>query len=133
MAVFLLQHTDTKPVGVHNPLSPDDKEQVNRNIQDTIEREKTPTAISGDKIGDTDPALQNAKKVSPAPKTKSGKLTYHAELLQTNPVKALRLQTEELGSWAAAWIPPFPPDDTEAQEFARVRYLMKYYFHNLGI
>ena len=27
---------------------------------------------------------------------------------------------------------PFPPEDTEAQEFARVRYLMKYYFHNFG-
>lgn len=104
LAVWLMQQTDTKPVGIHNPLSPEDKEQVN-NIQATIEKQETPTATPEDKIGETDPALQNEMPASPDPKTKSGKLTYHAELLETNPVKALRLQTEELGSWTAEWIP----------------------------
>ena len=70
-----------------------------------------------------------AVKVS---RTYDGPLTYHAELLKTNPVKALRLQTEERGHWSAKWIPPFPPDDIEAQEFARTKYLMEYYWHNFG-
>ncbi len=64
---------------------------------------------------------------TPVPKTYDGPLTYHEELLKTNPVKALRLQTEERGHWSAEWIPPFPPDDTEAQEFARNTYLSIYY------
>ncbi len=59
--------------------------------------------------------------------TYDGPLTYHAELLETNPVKALRLQSEERGHWSAPWIPPFPPDDLEAQTFARNTYLSIYY------
>ena len=55
--------------------------------------------------------------------TSNGPLTFHAELLKTNPVKALRLQAEERGHVNAKWIPPFPPDDQEAQEFARNLYL----------
>ncbi len=61
------------------------------------------------------------------PKTYDGPLTYHAELLESNPVKALRLQTEERGHWSAKWIPPFPPDDLEATAIARNIYLMTYY------
>ena len=59
--------------------------------------------------------------------TYTGPLTYHAELLKTNPVKALRLQAEERGHWSAKWIPPFPPDDTEAQEFAKATYNFIYF------
>ena len=59
--------------------------------------------------------------------TYTGPLTYHAELLETNPVKALRLQAEERGHWSAKWIPPFPPDDTEAQEFAKATYNFIYF------
>ena len=58
--------------------------------------------------------------------TYTGPLTYHAELLKTNPVKALRLQAEERGHVNAKWIPPFPPDDQEAQAFARNIYLSIY-------
>ena len=58
--------------------------------------------------------------------TYTGILTYHKELLQTNPVKALRLQAEERGHPCAEWIPPFPPDDLEAQTFARNAYLSVY-------
>ncbi len=75
-------------------------------------------------------------KAEPKPKPKkalyTGPLTFHAELLKTNPVKALRLQQEERGHWSAAWIPPFPPDDTEAQEFARAVYLWRYYIQTYG-
>ena len=58
--------------------------------------------------------------------TSNGPLTYHEELLKTNPVKALRLQAEERGHVNAKWIPPFPPDDQEAQAFARNIYLSIY-------
>ncbi|MDE0085498.1 MAG: hypothetical protein OXU23_07285 [Candidatus Poribacteria bacterium] len=67
-----------------------------------------------------------AKEVQAKP-TYTGPLTYHTELLKTNPVKALRLQSEERGHWSAEHIPPFPADDTEAQEYARNIYLINYY------
>ncbi len=60
-------------------------------------------------------------------KTYDGPLTYHAELLETNPVKALRAQAKERGHWSERWIPPFPPDDEEAQAFARTAYLIVHY------
>ncbi len=63
----------------------------------------------------------------PVTQTYFGPLTFHEELLKTNPVKALRLQSEERGHWSKDWIPPFPPDDEEAQEFARNEYLTNYY------
>ena len=64
----------------------------------------------------------------PPPKqTHTGSLTFHAELLETNPVKALRLQSEERGHFSAQWIPPFPPEDIEAQAYARSIYLLVYY------
>ena len=79
---------------------------------------------------------ESPKAETPKPKPKkplyTGPLTFHEELLKTNPVKALRLQQEERGHWSAEWIPPFPTDDTEAQEFARARYLWTYYRHTYG-
>ncbi len=79
---------------------------------------------------------KSPKAETPKPKPKKplykGPLTFHEELLKTNPVKALRLQQEERGHWSSEWIPPFPPDDTEAQEFARVTYLWLYYIQNYG-
>ena len=65
--------------------------------------------------------------VSQVSQTYTGPLTYHEELLKTNPVKALRLQAEERGHWSAEWIPPFPPDDQEAATYARIRYIFIYY------
>ncbi|MYA28915.1 MAG: hypothetical protein F4090_06140 [Nitrospira sp. SB0672_bin_25] len=79
---------------------------------------------------------QSPKAEAPKPKPKKplykGPLTFHEELLKTNPVKALRLQQEERGHWSAEWIPPFPTNDTEAQEFARAEYLWRYYIQNYG-
>ncbi|MYA28917.1 MAG: hypothetical protein F4090_06150 [Nitrospira sp. SB0672_bin_25] len=79
---------------------------------------------------------QSPKAEAPKPKPKKplykGPLTFHEELLKTNPVKALRLQQEERGHWSAKWIPPFPTDDTEAQDLARVTYLRLYYIQNYG-
>ena len=59
--------------------------------------------------------------------TYNGTLTYHGELLETHPVEAVRQQARELGHWSAEHIPPFPPDDAEAAEFARELYLYRYY------
>ena len=68
----------------------------------------------------------------PGTQTHEGPLTYHEELLETNPLKALVLQSEERGHWSAKWIAEFPPDDLEAQEFARMTYLRKYYIQTYG-
>ena len=68
-----------------------------------------------------------APKTHTGPPTYAGPLTFHKELLETNPVEALRLQAEERGHWSAEHIPPFPPDDTEAQKYARSIYLINYY------
>lgn len=83
-------------------------------------------------IAQSEPVPQNSARKQPpirpavALPTYKGPLTYHAELLKTNPAEALRLQTEERGHWAANQIPPFPPDDTEAQTLARLVYQFLY-------
>ena len=51
----------------------------------------------------------------------------HHELLQTHPVAALRAQARDSGHWSARYIPPFPPDDVEANELARNYYIDNYY------
>ena len=139
VSVFLLTRTtETEPERVYKPLTPSEKEQVNRNIQDVIKKEKVPTAKPGYRIeqhGNHEVPVaeaENTTPIVPVPKTESSGLTYHADLLQTNPVKALRLQTEERGHWSAEHIPPFPPDDTEAADLAQSLYLMHYY-ESLGM
>ncbi len=72
-------------------------------------------------------ANQSLEEEQQAKSTRDGPLTYHGELLQKNPVKALRLQAEERGHWSAKWILPFPPDDHEAANLAKCRYLIEYY------
>ena len=75
-------------------------------------------------------AVPEKTDMVPKPKPKKvyeGPLTYHAELLETNPVKALKLQAEERGHWSKDHIPPFPPSDTEAQEYAKSIYHIHYY------
>lgn len=61
------------------------------------------------------------------PPTRTGPLTYHAELLASHPVEALRAQAEERGHWSAQWIPPFPSDNHEATALARTAYHIVYY------
>jgi len=51
-------------------------------------------------------------------------------LLKTNPVEALKLQSEERGHINAKWIPPFPADDLEAQGYARSIYQFIYNYNN---
>ena len=85
--------------------------------------DKVPIELIGQQTP-TEPPVQVKEPEKPA---YTGPLTYHAELLKTNPVKALRLQAEERGHWSSKWIPPFPPDDLEAAEIARTQYLIIYY------
>ena len=58
-------------------------------------------------------------------------LTYHAELLKSDPVEALRQQGKERGHWSADYLPDFPPDDMEAMEIARAEYHYIYYGHTI--
>ena len=51
----------------------------------------------------------------------------HHELLQRHPVAALRAQAKDNGHWSTRYIPPFPPDDAEANELARNIYIRNYY------
>lgn len=60
-------------------------------------------------------------------------LTYHAELLKSNPVEALRQQGKERGHWSADYLPDFPLNDTEAMEIARAEYHYIYYGHTIPV
>ena len=65
--------------------------------------------------------------VPKAPIEYTGPLTFHAELLKSHPVEAVRQQAIERGHWSADHIPPFQPDDLVAAEIARKLYLYRYY------
>lgn len=58
--------------------------------------------------------------------TYKGPLTYHAELLETNPAEALRLQSKQMNHWSLPHIPDLDPDDQLANDYARVEYLLRY-------
>ena len=64
--------------------------------------------------------------VSQVSQTYTGPLTYHEELLKTNPFEALRQQSKELNHWSLDYIPDFSPDDQLAADYARVEYLKRY-------
>ena len=136
--VMLTRSTDTTPKNVYIDVEPSMEipppaEPGYKWVWHHNQWNKVPTARPGDELvrhGDHthDVSIPHTKPVAPMPNTKSsGGLTYHAELLETDPVKALRLQTEERGHWSARWIPEFPPDDIAAQEFVRNQYLLTYY------
>ena len=114
---------------------PLEKQKGHYHADGTFHHEEDPSRVDVPKEDPSRVDMPKEKREVPKPKPQklyTGPLTFHAELLKTNPVKALRLQQEERGHWSAAWIPPFPPDDTEAQEFAKAIYLFKYYHHNFG-
>ncbi len=58
--------------------------------------------------------------------TYKGPLTYHKELLEIDPARALRELSKEMNHWSAEYIPEIPPDDEIATEYARVEYLKAY-------
>ena len=73
------------------------------------------------------PSAAGGTPADVGPPARTSGLTYHAELLASNPVEALRAQAEERGHWSAQWIPAFSPDDTDAATLARNMYLIIYY------
>ncbi len=75
-------------------------------------------------VGTVDPSEATAA-VDPSQPAMA--LTYHAELLKSDPVEALRQQGKERGHWSADYLPDFPPDDMEAMEIARAMYDYIYY------
>lgn len=139
-ALLLIWDTDTERDVVYEPFSPEEKEQVNRNIQEAIEKEKTPAAKPGyriEKHGDhyhevpinePEPAIPNAPKSFDAIFVSDEAIYPHQELLDTFPVEALRAQAKDNNHWSMEYIPPFPADDVEANELARMYYVRNYYY-----
>ena len=131
-----MKETEAELAKYKEPL---EKQKGHYHADGTFHHEEDPNADHAPsvEVPKIKPSVKPPKKTSDVPKPKpkklyTGPLTFHAELLKTNPVKALRLQQEERGHWSAEWIPPFPTDDTEAQEFARANYLRKYYVLTFG-
>ena len=130
---FLMQNTDTAPDVIYTDREPSEIMQtpITENRPPRAARTGYKWEWHGDHWHEM-PVEQTVDDTSvaqdvPVTQTYDGPLTYHEELLKTNPVKALRLQSEERGHFSAQWIPPFPPDDTEAQTYARTEYLITYY------
>ena len=74
-------------------------------------------------------ASQASMQQTQSADTASEEVIYpHHELLQTHPVEALRAQAKDNGHWSVEYIPPFPPDDVEANELARAHYVRNYYY-----
>ena len=105
--------------------------------QPTEKQQPKPTETAKTPVGDTsqgghfhaDGTWHAEPHETPAPPARypSGDLTYHADLLDKHPVEALRQHAQEIGHWSADYIPPFPPEDTEAARYARNRYLVSFY------
>ena len=126
--VFLLisHKTDTEPKTVYNLPSDEVMQKVRGDLAAQDAPKPTPNghqhADGTWHEGEHEPVTQ------PAPvQTYNGPLTFHEELLKINPAEALYKQSLERGHWSSKWIPPFRPEDTEAQEFARSLYLREYY------
>ncbi len=132
-AVLLLRDTDTEPEVIYKT----DVEPARKTETPIAEK---PTAREGFEMvqhGDhwhevpiDEPEIMQDEPTTQSDSVKpyTGPLTYHKELLKTHPVEALRKQAEERGHWSAKWIPPFPPDDTEAAEIAKAVYIWVDYY-----
>ena len=128
--IFLDQNAELRQLEKETAESDKLRQERNKPQETPVAVEELPPVVppnehpSGPHQHEDDKVHNHSPIVS---QTYTGPLTYHAELLETNPVKALRLQAEERGHWSAEWIPPFPPDDTEAQEFAKATYNFIYF------
>ena len=127
-----VKETEAELAKYKEPL---EKQKGHYHADGTFHHEEDPSRVDVPKEDPSRVDMPKEKRDVPKAQPKklyTGPLTFHAELLKTNPVKALRLQQEERGHWSAEWIPPFPPEDTKAQEFAKAIYLMEYYWHTYG-
>ena len=87
-------------------------------VQPPLAVDREPVAPRGDGVAASAPAMH---------------LTYHTELLKSDPVEALRQQGQERGHWSADYLPDFPPDDMEAMELAHAIYDYIYYGHTIPV
>ena len=127
--VFLLigQKTDTGPKKVFNAPSDEVMQKVRDDLAAQEAAKPTPNGHRHTDgtwhEGEHEPIAQ----LAPVSKMFTEPLTFHKELLETNPVEALRLQCEERGHWSAKWIAEFSSDNHQAQALARPVYLLMYY------
>lgn len=118
---MLMRNTDTEPIVVY-----DSDVEPSKVVMDSLRQ--SPMNPTDKNVGHSHADGSFHAEAHTADVNVSEEVVYpHQELLDTNPVLALKAQTEERGHWSARWIPLFPPDDQEAQTFARNRYLMTYY------
>ena len=140
-AVFLLTDKDTATKPNHvleqetknltNKPIPQPKTDVSIAETDKLqpsEKAETSHAHEDSTVHQGAHASQASMQQTQPADTVSEEVIYpHHELLQTHPVAALRAQARDSGHWSARYIPPFPPDDVEANEHARNVYLDNYY------
>lgn len=134
-AFLLTQPPKNGPEEIYRAPTPSEQAEVDRNIQDTIDKAKQKDPpIAEDDHDHPHPHVHEPMKRTPKPVAKSKTelvrydkpLAYDAELLEKNPALALKRELEARGHWAAEHIPPFPPDDLEAQEIARYEYMLTF-------
>ena len=140
-AVFLLMDKDTAKTPNHvleqetknltNKPIPQPKTDVSIAETDKLqpsEKAETSHAHEDSTVHQGAHASQASMQQTQPADTVSEEVIYpHHELLQTHPVAALRAQARDSGHWSARYIPPFPPDDVEANELARSHYIKNYH------
>ena len=133
VGLYYLQTRPPKdPIVIYKPVEPIEKPTTEAPVGDTSQGGHRHADGTWHEVPHEAPVEPPSTDVgeTPAPvatSTRTGPLTYHAELLASNPVEALRAQAEERGHWSARWIPPFPSDDHEAAALARTFYHIVYY------
>ena len=133
---MLTTQTPKDPILIYKPVEPLPKSEVKAPEGDTSQgghfhadgtwHEGAHEPVEVPAEVDTSEATAIADPSQPAMQ-----LTYHTELLKSDPVEALRQQGKERGHWSADYPPPFPLDDTEAMEYARAIYDYIYYGHTI--
>ena len=133
--LLLTRPPETEPEEVYKPLTPSEKAEVDRNIQDTIDEAKQnePPIAEDDHVHQPmkrtpggDPNVVKDQTYDYGKSHYDKPLVHDAELFEKNPALAFKRELEARGHWAAEHIPPFPPDDLEAQAVARSAYMVHF-------
>ena len=119
---------ETKNLQTNRYHNPKRMCQSQRLINSNPEKAETSHAHEDSTVHQGAHASQASMQQTQPADTVSEEVIYpHHELLQTHPVAALRAQARDSGHWSARYIPPFPPDDVEANELARSHYIKNYH------
>ena len=140
-AFLLTRPTETEPKKVYKPPTSSEQAEVDRNIQKAIAKAKQKDPpIAEDDHDHPHPHVHEPMKRKPGGDPNVVKdqtydygkshydkpLVHDAELFEKNPALAFKRELEARGHWAAEHIPPFPPDDLEAQAVARSAYMVHF-------